>query len=159
MSKSAATSGQTVCKELHSQSIRPTQQGHPVSFLPVRVFGRACQLCILPFRHSWQCHQMNLLLCKVMLVHSPLLQIVQACAPVLGHLIDLLGEDCNSCRHLHNSRTLICLLVRYQCLSCTFPQCHLQQPLPTFSIGAMHWLTRCRHGAAAIQAIGMLFFQ
>ena len=63
-SKSAATSGQTVSKELHSQSCCPAQQGHPVVFLAVRLFGEACQLCTLPFGHSWQRHQMSLGLCN-----------------------------------------------------------------------------------------------
>ena len=65
MSKSAATSGQTVSKELHSQSCCPTQQGHPLVFLAVRLFGEACQLCTLPLGHSWQFLQMGLLLLNV----------------------------------------------------------------------------------------------
>ena len=52
-SKSAATSGQTVSKELHSQTFWPAQQGHPVCFLPkFREKARACQLCTLPLGHS-----------------------------------------------------------------------------------------------------------
>jgi len=67
MSKSAATSGQTVSKELHSHSLCPTQQGHPLALLPARLFGEACQLCTLLFGHSWQCHQISLWLCNVVL--------------------------------------------------------------------------------------------
>ncbi len=67
MSKSAATSGQTVPKELHSHSLCPTQQGHPLVLLPIRLSGEACQLCTLPFGHSWQHHQMSLLLRSVVL--------------------------------------------------------------------------------------------
>jgi hypothetical protein len=64
-SKSAAISGQTVSKELQSQSFCPAQQGHPDGLLhEVRSHGRACQLCTLPFGHSWHCHQMSLLLCN-----------------------------------------------------------------------------------------------
>ena len=59
-SKSAAISGQTVSKELHSQSWCPAQQGHPEELPEVRLCARACQLCILPFGHSWHCHQINL---------------------------------------------------------------------------------------------------
>ncbi len=63
MSKSAATSGQTVSRELHAHSFFPTQQGHPPGFLSeVRLHGGACQLCTLPLGHLWQCHQMTLLL-------------------------------------------------------------------------------------------------
>jgi len=53
---------------LQSQSWCPTQQGHPVGFLrKVRWDARACQLCTLPLGHSWQHHQINLLLCNVVL--------------------------------------------------------------------------------------------
>jgi len=68
VSKSAAISGQTVFKELHSQTFCPTQKGQPFVFLPMfRPFGLACQLCILPCGHSLQHHQMSLLLCNVVL--------------------------------------------------------------------------------------------
>ena len=68
MSKSAAISGQTVSRELHSQSFCPAQQGQPDGFLAkVRLFGQACQLCTLPFGHAWHCHQMSLLLRNVVL--------------------------------------------------------------------------------------------
>ena len=70
MLKSAAMSGQTISKELHSHSLCPTQQGHPdpLAYLSqVRLLGVACQLCTLPFRHSWQSHQMRLWLFYVVL--------------------------------------------------------------------------------------------
>jgi len=64
---SAATSGQTVSKELQSQSILPTQQGHALALLAVCLVGEACQLCSLPLGHSRQCHQMSLSLPDVIL--------------------------------------------------------------------------------------------
>jgi len=65
-SKSAATSGQTVSKELHSHTFCPTQQGHPLASLPfIRLFGETCQLCTLPLEHIRQCHQMSLWLLNV----------------------------------------------------------------------------------------------
>ena len=67
MSKSAATSGQTVSRELHWQSFFPAQKGHPAFLSEVRLLARACQLCTLPIGHSWHCHQMSLPLCNVVL--------------------------------------------------------------------------------------------
>ena len=64
---SAATSGQTVSKELQSQSILPTQQGHALALLAVCLVGEACQLCSLPLGHLRQCHQMSLSLPDVIL--------------------------------------------------------------------------------------------
>ncbi len=55
VSKSAATSGQTVFKELHSHSLCPTQQGHPLDLMPIRLFGEACQLCTLPPLMPYEC--------------------------------------------------------------------------------------------------------
>ena len=67
VSKSAATSGETVSNELHSHSLCPTQQGHPLALLGIRLFGEACQLCTLPFGHCRQHHQTRFVLPSVVL--------------------------------------------------------------------------------------------
>ena len=75
-SKSAAISGHTISRELHSQSCFPAQQGHPDGFLrEVQLYGRACQLCTLPFGHSGHCHQMSLWLCNDVLSGNPIFSV------------------------------------------------------------------------------------